>query len=139
MTASKRGAAAGGHDNTPGRIELALDEMFSPRIAEALCSRGRKVVAVAERLDLRAMTDDDLYAWAAAERCWLLTENVKNFRPIMLRALQAGGAATGLLFTSGRTFRRSRHNPGPLIVANDPWPVKGRPAPPLLEDWLVSQ
>jgi Domain of unknown function (DUF5615) len=122
----------------PGPIELALDEMFSPKIAEALRGRGRQVVAVAERVDLRAMSDDDLYIWATAERCWLLTENVKDFRPIMLRALQAGGAAAGLLFTSSRTFPRSRQNPGPLIDAIYAWLAKGPPAPPLTEDWLLS-
>lgn len=121
-----------------GGLELALDEMFSPRIAEALRERGRNVVAVAERVDLRAMSDDDLYVWAVAERCWLMTENVKDFRPIMLRALQAGGGTTGLLFTSSRTFSRSRHNPGPLIEAIDAWLAKGPPAAPLIEYWLLN-
>lgn len=123
---------------TPEQVELALDEMFSPKIAEALRERQRQVVAVAERTDLRAMTDDDLYTWAAAQRCWLLTENVKDFRPIMLRALQAGGATAGLLFTSSRSFPRSRNNPGPLIEAIDAWLAKGPPEPPLTEDWLVN-
>ena len=122
----------------PGPVQLALDEMFSPTIAEALRARGRNVVAVAERVDLRAMTDDELYAWAVAQRCWLLTENVKDFRPIMLQALQAGGGTTGLLFTSSRTFPRSRRNPGPLIEAIDAWLTKGPPAPPLTEDWLLD-
>lgn len=116
---------------------LALDEMFSPKIAEALRGRGHEVVAVAERADLRAMTDDDLYAWATAAGCWLLTENVKDYRPIMLRALQAADAAAGLLFTSSRTFPRSRQNPGPLIEAIDAWLTKGPSAPPLTEDWLL--
>ena len=121
-----------------GPVELALDEMFSPKIAEALRVRGRNVVAVAERADLRAMTDDELYTWAVAQRCWLLTENVKDFRPIMLRALQAGGGTTGLLFTSSRAFPRSRRNPGPLIEAITVWLAKGPPAPPLIEDWLLN-
>jgi hypothetical protein len=93
-------------------------------------------VAVAERVDLRSMTDDDLFAWSAAEKRWLLTENVKDFRPIMLRALQAGGAIAGLLFTSSRAFPRSRRNPGPLVQAVHAWLASGPPAPPLREDWL---
>lgn len=123
---------------TPAPVELVLDEMFSPKIAEALRDRHRKVIAVAERTDLRAMTDDDLYAWVTAQRCWLLTENVKDFRPIMLRTLQTGGAAAGLLFTSSRTFPRSRHKVSPLIEAIDAWLAKGPPAPPLTEDWLLN-
>jgi hypothetical protein len=122
----------------PGRAGLVLDEMFSPRIAVTLRERGHDVIAVAERVDLRAMTDDDLYAWVAAEHRWLLTENVKDFRPIMLRALQTGSAAPGLLFTSSRTFPRSRKNPGPLIDALHTWLTKGPPPPPLIEDWLLA-
>ena len=115
---------------------LALDEMFSPAIAAALRELRHDVVAVAERVDLRSMTDDDLFAWSVVEQRWLLTENVKDFRPIMLRALQAGGAITGLLFTSSRAFPRSRRNPGPLIQALHAWLSGGLPASPLNEDWL---
>lgn len=120
------------------RPVLILDEMFSPRIADALREHGHKVIAVAERVDLRAMTDEDLYQWAAALGSWLLTENIKDFRPIMLRTLQAGGATAGLLFTSSRTFPRSRHKPGPIIEAVHAWLSSGPPSPPVLEDWLSS-
>lgn len=122
----------------PGSIELALDEMFSPKIAAILRDKGHAVVAVAERDDLRSMTDEDLYAWAGTERCWLLTENVKDFRPIMLRALQSGGATPGLLYTSSRTFRRSRQDPGPLVRALHSWLTNGPPALPMIEDWLPN-
>jgi hypothetical protein len=118
--------------------QLLLDEMFSPRIAAALREREHDVIAVAERMDLRAMTDEDLFGWAAAEGRWLVTENVKDFRPVMRRALQTGGAAARLLFTSSRTFPRSRHNPGPLIDALDSWLTAGGPPPPLTEDWLLK-
>jgi Domain of unknown function (DUF5615) len=119
------------------QLDLILDEMFSPVIAGALRDRGWRVVAVAERVDLRAMTDEEVYAWAAARPgCWLLSENVKDYHPIAFRALQAGAATVGLLFTSSRRFPRSRRNPGPLIDAVDAWLAKGRPAPPLTEDWL---
>jgi hypothetical protein len=117
---------------------LVLDEMFSPGIAASLRDRGHDVIAVAERDDLRAMSDDELHSWATAERRWLLTENVKDFRPIMLRALQAGGPAAGLLFTSSRVFPRSRKRPGPLISALLAWLQAGPPAPPLYEDWLAG-
>jgi len=117
-------------------VTLVMDEMFSPRIAAALRERGHDVIAVAERGDLRALNDDDLYAWAAAESHWLLTENVKDFRPIMLEAMQAGMATAGLLFTSSRTFPRSRQNPGPLVAALDAWLTKGPPASPQIDDWL---
>lgn len=126
---------SGGPTHDP--VSLALDEMFAPRIAEALRERGQAVLAVAERDDLRAMADEDLYAWVAAQRCWLLTENVKDFRPIMLRALQSGSATAGLLFTSSRAFPRSRRNPGPLINALQAWLANGPPEAPVIEDWLL--
>lgn len=117
---------------------LLLDEMFSPTIAAVLRQRDHDVVAVAESADLRAMADEDLFAWSAAQGRWLLTENVKDFRPIMLRALQTSGAMAGLLFTSSRAFPRSRQNPGPLIEALHAWLKTGAPASPITEDWLLG-
>jgi hypothetical protein len=121
----------------PGaQIQLLLDEMFSQVVAEALRERGHQVVALTERPELRAMPDEEVFAWAAAEGCWLLTENVKDFQPIKLRALQTNAAIAGPLFTSSRTFPRSRQHVGPLIDALDAWLTKGPPEPPLIEDWL---
>jgi hypothetical protein len=112
--------------------------MFSPAIAAALRDLGHDVIAVAENADLRAMGDEEVFAWATAQHRWLLTENVKDFRPILLRALQAETSATGLLCTSNRAFPRSRKNPGPLIQALDAWLLNGLPEHPLTEDWLLS-
>jgi len=117
---------------------LLLDEMFSPAIAAALRDLGQDVIAVAERGELRA-SDDDVFAWAISQRRWLLTENVKDFRPILLRALQAGTATTGILYTSSRAFPRSRKNPGPLIQAIHAWMLNGPPEAPLTEDWLLNR
>jgi predicted nuclease of predicted toxin-antitoxin system len=121
----------------PG-VRLLLDEMFSPTVAAELRALGHDVIAVADRSDLRSKSDQEVYAWASAERRWLLTENVKDFRPIMLRALQAGLPGCGLLFTSSRAFPRSRKNPGPLIRAIDAWLNAGPPPPPVTESWLLS-
>ncbi len=122
----------------PATARLVLDEMFSPAIAAALCDFGHDVIAVAERGDLRAMSDEEVFAWAATQRRWLLSENVKDFRPILLRALQAGTGTTGILYTSNRTFPRSRKNPGPLIQAIHAWVLDGPPEAPLTEDWLLN-
>lgn len=124
--------------NDRADVRLVLDEMFSPVIAGRLRERGHDVIAVAEHADLRSKTDDELFAWANAERRWLVTENVKDFRPIMLRALQAGMPACGLLFTSSRSFPRSRKNPGPLVTALHVWLVNGPPPPPVMECWLLG-
>ncbi len=122
----------------PG-ARLLLDEMFSPAIAADLRQLGHDVIAVADRPDLRSKSDEEIFAWASAEKRWLLTENVKDFRPIMLRALSAGTPGCGLLFASSRAFPRSRKNPGSLIRALDAWLTTGPPAPPVTESWLLGQ
>jgi hypothetical protein len=120
---------------------LLLDEMFAPALATALRAQGHDVLSIAERVDMRAMTDPDVFAWVLAVPCWLLTENVKDFRPLLLQALQTGTATPegfGLLFTSSRAFPRSRANPGPLIDALHVWLSAGLPAAPIVEDWLTA-
>lgn len=116
---------------------LLLDEMFSPMLAAALRDRGHDVIAVGERSDLRSMTDSEIFAWAANEGCWLLTENVADFRPLLLSTAQTEARA-GVLFTSSRSFPRSRKNPGPLIKALDRWLEAGPPDAPIVEDWLAD-
>lgn len=119
-------------------VRFLLDEMFSPAIAAGLRERGHDVIAVADRPDLRAKSDEEIFAWASAEARWLLTENVKDFRPIMLRTLPGGLPGCGLLFTSSRAFSRSRKNPGPLINALHAWLTAGPPAPSVTESWLLG-
>jgi Domain of unknown function (DUF5615) len=120
----------------PVKAALLLDEMHAPAVADALRQRGHDVVAVAERPDLRAMADADLFVWAAQESRRLVTENVKDFRRLFLRAEESTQRKAALLYTSSRTFPRSRRNPGPLVAALDARlcqrDVGHRPA----EDWL---
>jgi Domain of unknown function (DUF5615) len=95
-------------------------------------------MAVADRPDLLSKSDEEIFAWASTQQRWLLTENVKDFRPTMLRALQAGPLGCGLLLTSSRSFPRSRKNSGSLIRALDAWLRGGSPAPPVTESWLLG-
>jgi hypothetical protein len=117
-------------------VALLLDEMHAPAVAEALRRRGHDVLAVAERPDLRALSDEELFAWAGEESRRLVTENVKDFRRLLLRTEDSPRRRPGLLYTSSRTFPRSRRNPGPVVTALDAWlcgtDVDSRPP----EDWL---
>jgi predicted nuclease of predicted toxin-antitoxin system len=123
--------------NNARPARLLLDEMFSPVIATALRDLGHDVTSIAEQPALRAMTDEEVFALAATQGRWLLTENVKDFQPILQQSLQAGTPGAGLLFTSSRAFPRSRKNPGPLIDAIHTSLAAGPPPPPLTEDWLL--
>jgi hypothetical protein len=109
--------------------------MFSPSIAAELRRRGHDVIAVAADPQLRSMTDPELYTWATGERRRIVTENVKDFRRLLAQDSELTGP--GLLFTSVRTFPRSRRAPGSLIAALGSWltqpGVHDRPP----EDWLL--
>jgi hypothetical protein len=117
------------------RVALLLDEMFAPSIAVELRRLGHDVIAVAAEPELRSMTDIEIYGWASRERRRIVTENVKDFRRLLMQDAELTGP--GLLFTSARTFPRSRRAPGSLIASLESWlsqpGVLVRPA----EDWLV--
>lgn len=110
---------------------LLLDEMFAPRIAEELRRRGHDVVALVADPELRALPDAAVYEWAGEQHRRIVTENVKDFRPLL-----AAGTGPGVIFTSSRSFPRSRRDLGPLVEALDRWLVAAT-APRPLEDWLA--
>jgi hypothetical protein len=111
--------------------------MHAPVVAAALQEQGHDVLAVASQDTLRAMSDDELYRWAGEHGYRIVTENVKDFAPLLRRAEEEGGAVPGLLFTSSRVFPRSRRNPGPLIKALDKWLRRPDVAQRPIEDWLT--
>ncbi len=117
-------------------VPLLLDEMHATAVAAPLRDRGHDVLAVVEQDELRALTDEELFRWAAERGRRIMTENVKDFAPLLRRTEELGQPAAPLLFTSSRTFPRSRRNPGPLIDALDAWlraaDFDERP----LQDWL---
>lgn len=114
------------------RAALVLDEMFPPDVAVELRRRGFEVVAVAEDLQMRAMSDADLYRWATENRRRIVTENVKDFR----RLASTVESGPGLLFTSTRTFPRSRRSIGLIISALEAWLRTHDPASSPNQEWL---
>jgi hypothetical protein len=117
-------------------LALLLDEMHAPVVAAALGDRGHDLLAVAEQDELRALTDAQLFRWAAEHDRRIVTENVKDFAPLLRRVDEQGHAAASLLFTSSRTFPRTRRNPGPIIDALDSWLRAAQVRQPPIEDWL---
>ena len=115
---------------------LLLDEMHAPVAAQRLRRRGHDVVAVAEEPGLRAMTDDEVFVWAAEQRRRIVTENVKDYRRLLARSGQTGGPVASVLFTSSRLFPRVRRNLGPFIAALDAWLTSGDAPRRAQADWL---
>jgi hypothetical protein len=124
--------------DTPSAVGLLLDEMHSAAISDALRKRGHDVIAIVEQSELRALTDHEVFAWAAERDRRIVTENAKDFRRILLRAEESGEMVTGLLLTSSRTFPRSRRNPGPLIDALDRWLQAPDASRRPHEDWSLE-
>lgn len=116
---------------------LLLDEMFSTGLARTLRGRGHDVVAVGESPELRALADAEIFTRAASHGRRILTENVKDFRPLLLRAHESGAPFAELLLTSSRAFPRSRKNPGPLTDALDDWLTVQATTSRSIEEWLA--
>ena len=123
--------------NSPDTEILLLDEMFAPLIEARLRDEGFDVVSVAEDRQLRAGSDAKIFAWAGAECRRVVTENVQHFDPLLAIAIRAGQPTAGVLFTSSRTFKRSRTNPGPLLAALRAWLLDVNREPQLVE-WLPA-
>lgn len=118
-------------------MKLLLDEMYDPAIAKELRRKyNYDVVAVQERADLVSMPDAELFEAAQEEGRTVVTENVADYQ--LLDAYYRGGERThsGLLFTSNRSFPRSRPGTtGRLITALADYIAK-RPEQPASIDWL---
>ena len=85
-------------------MKALLDEQLSPRIAEMLRDRGHDVQAVVDRRDLAGRSDRVILEIAAAEDRAVITNNVKDFRPLAAERLARGESHAGLiLLPSTRT------------------------------------
>lgn len=104
-----------------GEERLLLDEMFPPMLAERLRAEGFDVVSVAGHVTLAAASDEEVMRWAAAQDRRLVTENVKDFQPLIQLASERSEPTARLLYTSSRRLPRSRRNPGPLLDALRRW------------------
>lgn len=85
-------------------VSLLLDEMQAPVVAAALRTLGHDVSAVAEQDALRAMSDEDLLRWAGEHGRRIVTENVKDFAPLLRHAEESGRPATPVLSPAAERF-----------------------------------
>jgi len=85
-------------------LRALLDEQLSPQIAALLRHAGYDVLAVADRDDLVGCSDRVALEVAGSEGRALVTNNIKDFRPLAAEWLAAGRTHPGLiLLPSART------------------------------------
>lgn len=89
-------------------MKALLDEQLSGQIAVVLRQRGYDVVAVVDRADLVGCPDRMVLEVAAREGRAVVTNNIKDFRPLVAECLAQGRTHPGLiLLPSSRTRTRS--------------------------------
>jgi predicted nuclease of predicted toxin-antitoxin system len=98
-------------------VRLLLDEMLSPAIARELRDRGHDAEAVAGHPDREALADPEVFALARVEHRAVVTNNLRDFRPLHHEAITPGGPGHyGMIFIPG-TYRRTKADTGKIIAA----------------------
>jgi predicted nuclease of predicted toxin-antitoxin system len=88
-------------------VKALPDEQLSPQIAVLLRQAGHDVQAVNERPDLLGRSDRIVFEVASSEGRAVITNNVKDFRPLAAEWLAQGRVHAGLiLLPSTRTRTR---------------------------------
>ena len=89
-------------------MRAILDEQLSPQIAVLLRKAGYDVEAVADRADLVGRSDRFILEVASREDRAVVTNNIKDFRPLAAEWLAQGRTHAGMiLLPSTRTRTRS--------------------------------
>ncbi len=97
-------------------MKLLLDEMYSPRLAAALCAADVDARTVTE-LGLAGSPDPEVFAAAIADGRALLTANVADFTRISAEHLLAGQHHPGVLIALSSRFSRRAAGIGALAAA----------------------
>ena len=97
-------------------MKLLLDEMLSPAIARELRSRGHDVQAIAGHPEHEALSDPEVLALARAEHRAVVTNNLRDFRPLHHEAITPGGSGHfGMIFVPGG-YRRTKADTGKIVA-----------------------
>lgn len=87
---------------------------------------------------LRGASDPEIFRWAAEAGRRVVTENIKDSRPLLVAAIVANVRAASLLLVHPRRFPRgSGDRAATIVAALDAWLRAARGRPP--EDWLVPE
>jgi hypothetical protein len=94
-------------------VKALLDAQLSHEIARVLRERGFDVEAVCERSDLAEASDGEVLDAATREQRAVVTNDIKDFRPLAAGRLADGSGHAGLIFIPANR-RRTRADSGKL-------------------------
>ena len=98
-------------------MKLLLDEMLTPAIARQLRERGHDVEAVSGHPAWEALSDPEVMKIARAEHRAIVTNNLRDYRPLHHEAIVPGGAGHyGMIFMPSG-YRRTKVDTGRIVVA----------------------
>ncbi len=98
-------------------MKLLLDEMLTPGIARELRAQGHDAGAVAGHPDWEGLSDTQIMVVARAERRAIVTNNLRDYRPLHSEAITPGGQGHfGMIFVPG-SYRRTKADTGQIIAA----------------------
>lgn len=89
-------------------MKALLDGQLSPQIAVLLRQSGFDVVAAADRIDVVGCSDRVILEIVSSDQRGVVTNNIKDFRPLAAERLARGQSHAGLiLLPSSRTRTRA--------------------------------
>jgi predicted nuclease of predicted toxin-antitoxin system len=97
-------------------LKLLLDEMYPRRIAEELRARGHDAVSVHDAPGA-GTADEAVFDHARSEQRAVVTENIRDYRPLADAIVETGEAHSGLILTTAK--RWPRNDLGAIITALD--------------------
>jgi predicted nuclease of predicted toxin-antitoxin system len=86
-------------------VKALLDEQLSPVIAALLRQSGYDVLAVAESERWIGLSDQVIFELAAVEDRAVVTNNIRDFRPLAARWLAQGRSHPGLILLPSARVR----------------------------------
>ena len=99
-------------------MRLLLDEQYSSAIAEELQRRGIDAIAIQRtRPDVAGQDDDAVLRIATSERRVVVTNNVRDFAPLVETFGLRGETQFGVIFTDDVTFPRTHAGIGLIVLA----------------------
>ena len=116
-------------------MRLLLDEHYNFTIAEELRQRVDAIAIQKERPDLEGQDDDVVLHTATVERRVVVTNNVRDFAPLVEDFGLRGDTHFGVIFTDDATFPRTHAGIGLIVRARAGF-VEGAPDDDLLNGCL---